>query len=955
MRKHHSKKWSMVRYLLPVLFSFIFSATMFAQKMKISGTIVDTTGEPIFGASIMELGAQNGVVTDIDGKFTIDVETGKILRISYIGFISQEVKARNGMKVTLKEDANNLNEVVVIGYGSVRRKDVTTAVSSVSTEDLETRPIVSAGQGMQGKAAGLQISQANGQPGSSPTIRVRGTTSMNKSNNPLYVVDGVPFEDIDFLAADDIADIQILKDASSAAIYGSRAANGVIIITTKQGKQGVAKISLNAHYSFSEVRDNQKVLNAAQYKELMDEIGLVKLPEGLTDQTDWKKETFRTGNVQNYQIAITNGNDKLRYYLSGGYTRENGIIKTTDFERYNFRAAIENDLKSWLTLNASVTYSDYTYNGSIISGAGSSRGGVITSIVNTPTYAPIMDPENPGQFYHNFYGVNLTSPLENLARSKNTSNNYNKLIATGKATIKFTKDLNFTTSLSMERTHGLYTAFVDPYETSIGRDDRGTGNDNRSIRTTLTFDNVLNYKKKFGIHGLDAMMGSSSTTDKSSNNWMSGSDYANGNIHTLNAANRISWNGSGSWAGEWAIQSFFGRVAYNYADKYLVTGNIRADGSSKLAPGHKWGYFPSMSAAWRISEENFMKGVEWIDDLKLRGGWGQTGNQAGLGNHDYLAAYSINRQPWYGEGNDEHATPTVSQSTLSNPDLTWETTTQTDIGIDITLFKNRLTLYADYYYKKTTDMLMTATLPAGAAAARTLIYNGGSMVNKGWEFSVSSKNIIGKNFRWNTDFNISFNKNELKSLKLTQVYYAAMTTDMVNEYVVRNTPGRPLGSFYGYISDGVNPETGELMYRDVNEDGVISSSDRTYIGDPNPDFTFGLTNTLQYKGFNLSILIQGSYGNDIYNVGRMETEGMYNGNNQTTRVLERWRVPGQITSVPKAGFEMHNSTYFLEDGSYIRLKDVSLSYDVPRSIISKLGLTRLQPYCSFTNLITLSK
>ena len=286
--------------------------------------------------------------------------------------------------------------------------------------------------------------------------------------------------------------------------------------------------------------------------------------------------------------------------------------------------------------------------------------------------------------------------------------------------------------------------------------------------------------------------------------------------------------------------------------KYLVTGNIRADGSSKLAPGHKWGYFPSMSAAWRISEENFMKGVEWIDDLKLRGGWGQTGNQAGLGNHDYLAAYSINRQPWYGEGNDEHATPTVSQSTLSNPDLTWETTTQTDIGIDITLFKNRLTLYADYYYKKTTDMLMTATLPAGAAAARTLIYNGGSMVNKGWEFSVSSKNIIGKNFRWNTDFNISFNKNELKSLKLTQVYYAAMTTDMVNEYVVRNTPGRPLGSFYGYISDGVNPETGELMYRDVNEDGVISSSDRTYIGDPNPDFTFGLTNTLQYKGFNLS-------------------------------------------------------------------------------------------------------
>lgn len=389
----------MTRHIMLVLFAFLFSGAAFAQKGKISGTIVDESNEPVIGATIMEKGTQNGAVTDIDGHFTVNAEAGKTLRISYVGFITQELKAKDGMRIVLKEEASSLNEVVVIGYGSVRRKDVTTAVSSVSTEDLDTRPIVSAAQGMQGKAAGLQISQANGQPGSSPTIRVRGTTSMNKSNNPLYVVDGVPFEDIDFLAADDIADIQVLKDASSAAIYGSRAANGVIIITTKQGKKGVAKISLNAHYSFSEVRDDQKVLNTAQYKELMDEIGLVKLPDGLTDQTDWKKETFRTGNVQNYQLSITNGTDKLRYYLSGGYTSENGVIKQTDFERYNFRAAIENDLKSWLTLNASVTYSDYTYRGAIISGAGANRGGVVTSIINTPTYAPVMDPENPDQFY----------------------------------------------------------------------------------------------------------------------------------------------------------------------------------------------------------------------------------------------------------------------------------------------------------------------------------------------------------------------------------------------------------------------------------------------------------------------------------------------------------------------------------------------------------------------------
>ena len=943
-----------LRRICLLLLTLSLSMPVVAQTQQVEGTVLDSQGEPVIGASVVEVGTQNGVATDFDGHFRLSVKNNALLRVSFIGFQTKEVKASNGMTVTLADDANLLEEVVAIGYGSVKRKDVTTAVSSVSTKDLESRPIVSAAQGMQGKAAGLQISQANGQPGSAPTVRVRGTTSLNGSNNPLYVVDGVPFEDIDFLAADDIDDIQILKDASSAAIYGSRAANGVIIIGTKQGKQGVAKVALNARYSFSQVTNAPKVLNAWEYKELQDEIGLVRLPDGLTDQTDWKKETFRTGAVQNYQLQVTNGTDRLRYHLSGGYTKEDGILRQTDFERYNLRAAIENDLRRWLRLNASVAYSDYTYRGSIISGTGASRGGVLASVINTPTYAPVWDPENPGQYYNQFYGVNVASPAENLARHKDNRSNYNKLIATGKATITFLPGLTFSTSLSMERTQGKTMNFLDPNETQNGRDEHGTGYDARSIRTTMTFDNILNYKKDFGKHGLDVMLGSSGTQDKSSNNWINGSNYANDDIKTLNGANRISWTGTGSWAGHWTMQSYFARLSYNFSDTYLLTANMRADGSSKLAPGHKWGYFPSFSAAWRVTQEKFMKNVKWIDDLKIRGGWGQTGNQSGLGNNSYLAAYSINRVQWFGEGSDATATPTRSQSSLSNPELTWETTTQTDIGIDITVLKNRLTLYADYYYKKTSDMLMWISLPSGSAAASSLPYNGGEIVNKGFEFTLSSKNLTGK-LVWNTDFNISFNRNELKSLKLTQIYYAAMTTDYVNEYVVRNTPGRPLGSFWGYQADGVNPETGELNYVDVNGDGMVSASDRTYIGDPNPDFTFGMTNTLSYKGLNLSILIQGSYGNDVYNVGRMETEGMYDGKNQTTRVLERWRVPGQTTDVPKAGFEMHNSTYFLEDGSYVRLKDVSLSYDVPRSIIRKIGLTKLQPYLSATNLLTLTR
>ncbi len=943
------------RRVFSTLLAMMLTIATFAQKEAVSGTVVDSQNEPVIGATVMEIGTQNGGVTDIDGHFSLSAKKGAMLRVTYVGFKTLEVKATQNMTLQLVEESNTLNEVVAIGYGSVKRKDVTTSVSTVSTEDLDTRPIVSAVSGMQGKAAGLQITQANGQPGSSPTVRVRGTTSLNGSNNPLYVVDGVPLTDIDYLSADDIESIQVLKDASSAAIYGSRAANGVIIISTKQGQKGVAKVSLNAHVAANTVRNNQTPLNAQQYKELQDEIGLVKLPDNLTDKTNWADEVYQTGVVQDYQLSVTNGNDKLRYLVSGGYTGETGVLKTSHFDRYNVRAVIDNDINKWLSFNASAAYSDYTYKGTgIISGAGSNRGGVVTSIINTPTYAPVWDPANPGQYYNNFYGVNITSPAENLSRTEDNKTSYNKFLASGKAIIKFIPEtLTLTSQYTFDRTQSTTMNFLDPKKTGNGRDNYGTGYDSRSISTVMVWDNILNFKKKFGIHGIDIMAGSSWTGSKYSNNWINGSNYADADIKTLNAANKISWTGTGSSASDWAIMSYFARASYNLNDTYLVTANVRADGSSKLAPGHRWGYFPSFSAAWRVSEEKFMKNVKWIDDLKIRGGWGQTGNQSGLGDYSYLASYNINRIQWFGEGYDTNAVPTRSQATLSNPELTWETTNQTDIGIDLTVLNNRLTFTADYYYKKTTNMLMTVTLPAGSAAATSLTYNGGDVVNKGWEFSVSSKNLVGK-FSWDTDFNISFNRNKLTRLMLTQVYYGAKTTDYVNDYVVRNTPGMPLGSFWGYISDGVDPETGELMYRDVNEDGIISASDRTYIGDPNPDFTYGLTNTFKWNGLSLSVLIQGSYGNDIYNVSKMETQGMYDGKNQTTDVLNRWQVPGQITNVPKAGFDMKNSTYFLEDGSYLRVKDISLSYDIPRNIINKIHLTRLMPYVSATNLITIT-
>lgn len=950
--KKKTKSRTAIRSFLLIVAALLISSAAFAQQTKVTGKVVDAQNEPVVGATVQVEGTTNGTATNADGQFTLSVNNGARLRFSYVGFKTLTVKAANGMTVTMQEDANTLNEVVTIGYGSVKRKDVTTAVSSVSTKDLEKRPIVSALQGMQGMAAGLQISQANGQPGAAPTIRVRGTTSLNGSNSPLYVVDGVPVDNVDYLSSDDIDNIQILKDASSAAIYGSRAANGVVIINTRQGKAGVTKIALNAHYAFNGVRDNQNSLNAAQYKELMDELGVVRLPNNLVDQTDWKKEVYRVGNVQDYQLNITSGNDKLRYFLSGGYTGEDGVIRASNYKRYNVRGNIINDISKWLTINADVAYSDYTYRGTgIISGTGSNRGGVLASVIETPTYGPVWDPANPRQYYSNFYGVNVHSPLENIARTKDNKSQYNKLLASGKAIVTLLPTLKFTSTLAFDRSSGITTNFLDPTETLEGRNQHGTGYDSRSTGTIWTFDNTINWKKELGRHSLDMMAGSSWTNSRWSQSDINGSYYADADIKTLNAANKISWTGTGSTASEWAILSFFGRLQYNYNDTYLFTANLRADGSSKLAPGHRWGYFPSFSAAWRISQEKFMKNVSWIDDLKLRGGWGQTGNQSGLGDYSYLALYKINRIQWFGTSGDANAVPTRTKSILSNPELTWETTSQTNIGLDLTLLNNRLTFYVDYYYKLTHDLLMNMTLPTGGAEANTMVFNGGEIENRGWELAVSSKNLTGK-LSWNTDFNISFNRNKLKSLKLTKVYPAAITTDHVHDYVVRNTPGRPLGSFYGYIADGVNRETGELNYRDINNDGIISANDRTYIGDPNPDFTFGMTNTFAWKGLSLSVLLQGSYGNDIYNVSRMDNEGMFDGRNQSTTVLRRWRIPGQITDVPKAGFDQRNSTYYIEDGSYLRVKSVTLSYDVPALALRKMHLTRLMPYISFTNLLT---
>ena len=687
--------------LLLTLLVLLMSTNAFAQRLTATGKVTDAAGLEVIGASVLEKGTANGVVTNLDGEFSLSVGQNATLVISFIGYKTIEVKATTNMNITLQEDNELLDEVVVIGYGSVKRKDVTTAVSTVSTKDLDQRPIVSAAQALQGKAAGVSVMQPSGEPGGGMSIRVRGTTSFNGSNDPLYVVDGVPVDNINFLSPNDIESLSILKDASSAAIYGSRAANGVVLITTKAGAEGNAKVALNVQYGMTKVAKSMDALNTEQYRELQEEIGAVNPAalEGLTDQTDWFDEVYKTGQTQNYQVSVSNGNEKMKYFLSAGYLNEKGILEGTYFKRYSFRANIDNQIRSWLNVSANISYSDNIGNTGIISGTGANRGGVVLSVINTPTYAPIWDPEKPNQYNKNFYGVNIMNPMENLARQKNNKNKENRLIASGAATISFLPNLKLKSSVALDRRNGVSTTFLDPISTTDGRNSFGTASDNRNMNTVLVFDNILTYNTNIKKHGIDVMAGSSYTKSDYTNSWINGSHFRDDKIQTLNAANKISWDGTGTGASQWAISSYFARVSYNYDSKYMLTMNMRADGSSKLHPDHRWGIFPSFSAAWRISSEKFMKDIAWIDDLKLRGGWGQTGNQSGIGDYSYLQRYNINRIPWFEEGND-HAVPGISQANLRTSDLKWETTNQTNIGLDLTVLNNRLTFSMDYYYKR---------------------------------------------------------------------------------------------------------------------------------------------------------------------------------------------------------------------------------------------------------------
>ena len=951
----------MRKYLTMVVLLFM-SISMFAQQHSVKGTVVDQNGQPIIGMTVMEQGTQNGTTTDIDGNYQITVSSGgAVLEFTALGYstVVEQVNNRAVIDVESAEEAMVLDAVVAIGYGSVRKKDLTTAVSTVSTEDMKLRPVTEASGFIQGKVAGVTVQQTSGLPGSGMTVRVRGASSIASSNDPLYVVDGVPVGTgnyaIAYLSPQDIETMQILKDASSAAIYGSRAANGVVLITTKQGKKSRGpQVSLNASVGLANVAKTYDVLNVAEYKELMDELGMVNLPDGLKDETDWFEETYKTGINQNYQLSVSNATDNMRYYISGGYSDEQGILPVAFNKRFNVKASFDSDLYDWLNVGANIAYSHYKNNG-IISGTGSNRAGVVLSVINTPTYAKPWSETNPNWYWTEFYGANLTTPSENLARTENNYSQTDRLLLTGYAQINFTKNFKFKSTVSMDRRWVHSYSFLDPIKTSYGRTQHGEASSSRSDDMRMVYDNIFTYNNSWNAkHNFEAMAGTSATTSRWEN--LSGSrshfspDYNNA-IFGINGGNKGGLRGQSQGFAKWAIMSYLARVSYNFDSKYYVTVNFRADGSSKLAPGNRWGYFPSASVAWRISGEDFMKDVTWINDLKIRAGWGQQGNQSGLADYAWVQQYNTNYYDWT-KTEFADATPTLGgKSNIGNKDLTWETTTQTNIGIDWSMFNSRLIVTLDGYYKYTKDLLMNVPLPSPYPS---IYRNEGEMSNWGLELAINSVNIEQNDWRWTTDFNISMNRNKLEKLNLQQVYYYTQTSEALSEYVVRMTPGQPLSQFWGYTAKGVDPETGMIIYEDYNGDGKVNVADKHYIGDANPLFTAGLTNTVSWKGLSLSFLLTSSVGNDIYNASKIEMIGMYTGGNQIKDVVRRWRIPGQITDIPKAG-ELDNlraSTRWIEDGSYLKVKNITLSYDITHPALRKANINRIQPYITLDNMIT---
>ena len=973
--------------ILMMLMALFMSVTSFAQGIK--GTVIDENGEPVIGATVAEKSnPKNATITDFDGNFTVNVNAGKIIQITYIGYETQEAAAKNGMTIKLRPDNKVLDEVVVVGYGVQKKSSVTGAISQVKPEDMENRTIANAQQALQGKTSGVQIIQSSAAPGSSPTIRVRGYSS-NSSSEPLFVVDGVRLGDISGIDPSTIASMEILKDAASAAIYGAEAGNGVVLITTKKGKPGQGKISYDFMFTDESLARIPKMLNSEQYIQYMDEGNiftkdyLLKNWDGVTN-TAWTDVAFNHGHMQKHALSFTGGNERGNYYLSLAYLNNNGIVKgdADVYKRLTATINSEYKIKDWLKVGTTNQIEKYDVR-SVSSN--NEYGSLLTSILMLDPLTPdtytaenlpyqmvnaqangkqLLQDEN-GNYYavSKFYAGEQYHPMimRDNGLSKNQGFNINGSIY---------GDFTPAKGLTITSRFGYRLAGSNNSSTSLpfygnGVQSRDFLDFSAGSSTSIYYqwENFANYMKTFGGHTVTAMVGMS--FQKSTSNNVNGSLTANGEdalkkndplFYYLNYANASATKGVSGETNESTKYSYFGRLSYDFMGRYLLQASLRADAAdlSKLSKKTRWGYFPAVSVGWTLSEEKFFAPLKsWFDSLKFRASWGQNGSLSALGGYSYSTDMALGGLYPFSSG--INYTQAAAPSTMGNDDLKWETSEQLNFGFDGILLGGRMTFGVDYFIKKTKDLLVWGTTPSLIIGGSTSPMNAGNVENKGFEFELGWRDHIG-------DFNYSIRGNlSTLSNKVTYIDPSITRLSGSNFHTYTITyfeKGYPVYYFRGYKFAGIDSETGNPLFEDLDGDGKVSDGDLTCIGDAIPDFTYGITLTAAYKGIDLTVFGTGSYGNQIFNcINRPD----YAASNRLKEVFydNRWTAENKNGTVPRAGANNMDkyacSSAMVYDGSFFKIKQIQLGYTLPKSLINKVFLSHARIYASLDDFFTFSK
>ncbi|MBF9222921.1 SusC/RagA family TonB-linked outer membrane protein [Hymenobacter ruricola] len=986
-----------------------------AAEVPVSGRVTGPDGTGLPGVTVLVRGTSVGTSTNADGAFSLTAPEGSTLVFSFIGYTTQTVVVTaanaSAVSVSLKEDAQKLNEVVVVGYGTQERGSVTGAISSVGSADIVRQPVPDVTQAIQGKVSGVTITSNGGAPGGAAgtAIRVRGITSAG-NNNPLFVVDGFPLPDngdsqLNAISPNDIETIDILKDASATAIYGVRAANGVVIITTKRGKAGKTNVNVDAYRGVQILARKLDLLNAKEYATINNEsliaagkpIALDKLrdPNSLGEGTDWQDLLFRQAKIQNYSLSTTGGSEKARYALSGTYFQQDGIIVGTNFERFTLRANGDVQIGKMLKIGNSISLThlgDRQVSSNGGGNGGNNEYGAVQQLLRIP---PTVQAYRPDGYWYQPNGAADNFTEENpLATSLRTNQKFtrNRAITTFYAELEPLKGLRFRTNVGVDMIYDNFNSFSPKGPELAGYTQRYTtagASATSSYAPTYLIENTATYDRTFGgdKHHVTFLVGQSAQEFNFSNISANRTQYLRNDLQTINSGpiNPLLSNG-GTVDPPRRLASYFSRLNYEFAGKYIVQATLRYDGSSRFQPGNKFGFFPGGSVGWRISEEEFLKGNRTVSNLKLRAGYGRVGNELNAGRFAYL--YSINFGINYPFGSDGALNTGGAPTRLPNPNLRWEYNDQANIGLDMGFMDNRFEASIDLYNRNSPNLIAGVPPSLVSGTYESVNANAASAYNRGIDLSLTSHNFTGGAdgaLNWSTTLNFSAFKTRLESLG-AGIPYNGLTS--LSGTIVRYDVNQAFGSFYGYVADGLiqsqeelnglnaaakagsakadfyqlsGTGPGDIKFKDLNGDGTITDKDRTFIGNPNPDFSFGMTNTASYKNFDLSFFIQGVRGNDVYNLNRYITESaLYSTTNGTTRILGRWTGPGTSNDIPRAingdpNSNLRVSTHYIEDGSYVRLKNLTLGYSLPRAVLSRISAAQIRVYFTAQNLITLTK